>query len=209
MRDTPRRETMTIWCVDHFVDLLTMKSYESKCLGILLVLCCCVTWGNSKWFGIGRKCVVEREIVIGKKRVVAKREKRETLWILPSEFLVVPCVWDDQVLTLPRGNLRWRERDLEISSSSWWDRQAAEAIILPYWWDRQAHCMYPCLKREFFRLMRQTGLLHVSMLDAILPLRFPLRMKVIVFGGYRENNKYRSRAFVSWIKFCSPWSSII
>ena len=65
-------------------------------------------------------------------------------YLFPSEFLVVPCemiklwlfpseflVWDDQVVTSPRGNFRWRERDLEISSSGWWDRQAC--------------CMYPCL----------------------------------------------------------------
>ena len=77
-------------------------------------------------------------------------------------------------------NLRWRERDLEISLSGWWE------------WDRQAHCWwyyrqpfyhltseivmltaFTHAQRErswdlFFQLIRQTGLLHASMLDAIL-----------------------------------------
>ena len=70
----PRRKTMKIWCVDYFVDLLTIKSYESKHLGILPVFVCLLAC-----------CVKLWEIVIVKKRVV----EREALWILPSEFLVV------------------------------------------------------------------------------------------------------------------------
>jgi hypothetical protein len=37
--------------------------------------------------------------------------------------------------------------------------------------------------------MEQTGLMHVSMPDTILPPYFPSRLKVIV-AGYRENNNY-------------------
>ncbi len=43
------------------------------------------------------------------------------------------------------------------------------------------------------RLVRRTGLLHSSMLRAILPPYSLSRMKVIVFG-YKENNNYHSRA---------------
>ena len=81
----PRRKTMKIWCVDYFVDLLTIKSYESKRLGILPVVVCLLC------------CVKLWEIVIGKKRVV----EREALWILLSEFLVVHSEMNSSLVSSP------------------------------------------------------------------------------------------------------------